>query len=463
VASEIVMPKWGLSMQEGLILHWLKREGDPVDKGEPLLEVETEKMTSVVEAPASGLLARILYPAGTRVPVAQPIALITAPGEAVPEEFGKVLMAPTAAAAPVVSAVPEPARAEGAPAGVIPATPVARRLAKLHGLELAAIRGSGPRGTVTKEDVERALATAPAAVPRPVQKIAFYSDGHRLDGLLYTPEVLAAGEKRAAVVLCVGYTYLKSLAMPDIAKALTAAGYVTLIFDYRGFGDSEGPRWRLMPGEQISDVRAALTCVADQPHVDGGRLALLGLSLGGSNAIAAGALDQRVGAVVAIEAMGDGERWLRTLRRHWEWVDFQARLAEDRSARVRTGQSVRVDPLEIVVPDPTSRAFLEGVYREFPQMKCELPLETAEALAEFTPEALVERIAPRPLLLIHGAADRLVPADESRGLFARARDPRRLEIVPGMGHFDWLMASSPGFRRVTDTATRFLQEVLPAR
>ncbi len=463
MASEIVMPKWGLSMQEGLILHWLKREGDPVDKGEPLLEVETEKMTSVVEAPASGLLARILYPAGTRVPVAQPIALITAPGEAVPEEFGKVLMAPTPAAGPVVSAVPAPARADGAPAGVVPATPVARRLAKLHGLDLAAIRGSGPRGTVTKEDVERALAAAPAAAPRPVQKIAFYSDGHRLDGLLYTPEALAAGEKRAAVVLCVGYTYLKSLAMPDIAKALTAAGYVTLLFDYRGFGDSEGPRWRLMPGEQVSDVRAALTCVADQPHVDAGRLALLGLSLGGSNAIAAAALDQRVGAVVAIEAMGDGERWLRSLRRHWEWADFQSRLAEDRSARVRTGQSVRIDPLEIVVPDPASRAFLEGVYREFPQMKCELPLETAEALAEFRPEALVDRIAPRPLLLIHGAADRLVPADESRGLFARARDPRQLEIVPGMGHFDWLMANSPGFRRVTDTATQFLQEVLPAR
>jgi pimeloyl-ACP methyl ester carboxylesterase len=463
VASEIVMPKWGLSMQEGLILQWLKREGDPVDKGEPLLEVETEKMTSVVEAPASGLLARIFYPAGTRVPVAQPIALITAPGEAVPEEFGTVLTVPTAGTAPVPSAALPPARLEGASAAVIPATPVARRLAKLHGLDLEAIRGSGPKGTVTKEDVERALAVAPAAAARPVQKIAFYSDSHRLDGLLYTPQGIGAGEKRAAVVLCVGYTYLKSLAMPDIAKALTAAGYVTLIFDYRGFGDSDGPRWRLIPGEQVSDVRAALTCVADQPHVDAGRLALLGLSLGGSNAIAAAAIDPRVGAVVAIEAMGDGERWLHSLRRHWEWVDFQARLAEDRSARVRTGQSIRVDPLEIVVPDPASRAFLDGVYHEFPQMKCDLPLETAEALAEFRPEALVERIAPRPLLLIHGAADRLVPADESRGLFARARDPRQLEIVPGMGHFDWLTASSPGFRRVTDTASRFLQEVLPAR
>lgn len=459
------MPKWGMSMQEGLILQWLKQEGEPVAEGEPLLEVETEKMTSVVESPAAGTLARIVYAAGCRVPVAQVIALVTAPGEAVPADFPTAQAgAPVAAgvsAAPAKSSPTE--RPESAPTEIIPATPVARRLAKTHGLDLACIRGSGPRGTITKEDVERALAAPPTTAPRPVQKVSFFSDGHRLDGVLYSPEGLAAGERRAAVALCGGYTYLKSLAMPDLAKAVTAAGYVALIFDYRGFGESEGTRWRLIPNEQVSDVRAALTCAADQPHVDGERLAVLGLSLGGSNAIAAAALDGRVGAVVAIEPVGDGERWLRSLRRHWEWVDFQARLRDDRSARVRTGQSARVDPLEIVVPDPDSRAFLEGVYREFPQMKCELPLETAEAMAEFRPEALVGRIAPRPLLLVHGAADRLVPVEESRSLYARAADPRTIEVIPDIGHFDWLMPGHPGFRRVTDRVIRFLREALPAR
>jgi pimeloyl-ACP methyl ester carboxylesterase len=334
-------------------------------------------------------------------------------------------------------------------------------LAQERGVDLTGIAGTGPDGMITREDVERA--PVPAQPTLPIQKVAFYSDGYRLDGLLYTPEGLAAGETRGAVVLCVGYTYIKSLVMPDIAKALTAAGYAAFVFDYRGFGDSEGPRWRLMPHEQVRDVRAALTCVADQPGVDPARLAVLGLSLGGSNALAAAALDRRVGATVAIEAMGDGERWLRGLRRYWEWDELRRRLVEDRLARVRTGRSARIDPLELVVPDPDSRAFLEGVYREFPQMKCELALETAEALAEFRPEALVDRIAPRPVLFIHGDADRLVPTDESRSLFARAGQPRRLEILPGVGHFDWVMPGSPGFRRVTDLAVSFMQEVLPAR
>jgi pimeloyl-ACP methyl ester carboxylesterase len=490
MAFEIVMPKWGLSMQEGLINYWLKQEGDHVKKGEPLLEVETEKITNVVEAPESGIVARILYPAGSTVTVSEVIALITAPGESLPEAApipattrgasataagpppakagavapDRVAPAGAPAVAPVSAGAPAPAIApEAGSTGIIPATPVARRLAREHGLDLAKIRGSGPGGSITKEDVERVLVAPATPVAPRLQKVSFYSDGWRLDGLVYAPEGLGAGERRAAVVVCAGYTYLKSLVMPDIAKALNAAGYVALVFDYRGFGDSDGPRWRLIPPEQVADVRAALTLLADQSQVDPERLALLGVSLGGSNAIVAGAIDRRVAAVVAIEPVGDGERWLRSLRTHWEWLDFQARLASERSVRVRAGQSTHVHPFDIVVPDPDSRAFLDSVYREFPQMKCELPLETAETLAEFRPEAVVERIAPRPLLLIHGAADRLVPADESRSLFAHARDPRRLEIVPGASHFDWVMPGSPGFRRVTEPAIDFLREVLPAR
>src|SRR5438270_4126462 len=83
--AELVMPKWGLSMQEGLISRWLKREGDAVAQGEPVLEVETEKMTNLVEAPAAGVLARILFPAGSTVAVTRPIALIAQPGEVLPE------------------------------------------------------------------------------------------------------------------------------------------------------------------------------------------------------------------------------------------------------------------------------------------------------------------------------------------------------------------------------------------
>jgi pimeloyl-ACP methyl ester carboxylesterase len=339
--------------------------------------------------------------------------------------------------------------------------PAARRLAKEHGLDLSLIPGNGLDGVITKEDVEQFLKQPAAPVIRALQKVAFFSEGHRLAGLLYTPDNLGPGEKRPAVVLCLGFNYLKELVMPDIAKALNRAGYVALLFDYRGFGESEGPRRRLLPHEQVADIRAALTFVADQPQVKATALAAVGLSLGGSHAITAGALDRRVGAVVAIEPVGDGERWLRGLRRYSEWLDFQARVAQDRSRRVQTGQAEWVDPLEIVVPDPQSRTFLEAVLQEFPNMQGDMPLETAEALIEYKPEALVERLAPRPLLLIHGVNDRLTPVDESQSLFQRAGEPRRLEVIPTMDHFNWVLPHNPGFSQVTHKVVNFLQEFLP--
>jgi hypothetical protein len=455
------MPKWGLSMQEGLIGQWLKQEGDTVQAGEPIVEIETEKITNVVEAPAGGILAKIVYPKGATVPVTQLIAIITAPGEPIPEIIPSTAPAPAkeAAATPAVAATPVQAAAPAG--GVVTAAPAARKMAKDHGLDLARIRGTGPRGMITKEDVEAVLAAQIAPYTQSLQKVAFYSDGHRLVGLMYNPSGMSVGEKRPGVVLCVGYTYVKTMVMPDIAKVLNAAGYVGLVFDYRGFGDSEGPRWRLMPDEQVRDIRAALTFLADQPHVDPAQLAVVGISLGGANALVAGALDSRVGAVVAIEAPGDCERWLRSLRPHWQWQDFQQKLAADRVTRVRSGHSSRVDPLEIVVPDPDSRAFLEMVYQEFPEVKCDLPLESADALLEHRPEMVVEQLSPRPVLFIHGDNDRLVSVDESRSLYAWAGEPRRLEIVPGMGHFDWVMPTMPGFSRVANLVVEFLQEVMP--
>ncbi|MFN8489680.1 MAG: alpha/beta fold hydrolase [Caldilineaceae bacterium] len=520
MAVEIVMPKWGLSMQQGRINQWLKAEGATVKEGEELVEIESDKITNVVEAPASGILARIVHAAGSVVPITEIIAWITAPGEAIPALPGNgkssTIATSAPAPSPVAASAPTPAsspsdgerirampvarriaqehnldlatvqgtgpngtitkqdvekalaaRAAAPQPSKVRAMPVARTLAKEKGLDLAQIRGTGPEGVITKQDVEKALVARPASVPAaptppPLQKVTFYSAGQKLSGLLYSPPNLAAGEKRAGVVLCVGYTYLKTLVMPDIAKALNAAGYVGLVFDYRGFGDSEGARWRLLPNEQVEDVRAALTFLADQPHVNAERLAVIGLSLGGAHAITAAALDERVDAVVALEAPSNGQRWLRSLRRYSEWQEFQARVAADRVQRVRTGQSTMVDPLEIVLPDPGSRTFLEAVIREFPQMKCEVPLETADALLEYNPEALAARIAPRPLLIVHGENDLLVPVDEARQLYQHAGEPCRLEIMPGLDHFNWVMPNQPGFRQVTGLIVTFLQEHLPA-
>src|SRR4051812_21152350 len=166
VATEVILPRLGQGMESGTIVRWLKSEGEPVQKGEPLFELDTDKVTQEVEAEAAGVLLKIAVAEG-EVPVGETVAFIGAEGEDVPEV--------AAAEAPnEPDRQPEPApqqRTTEQPAattnGRVKASPLARRLARERGIDLAAIHGTGPEGRIVAEDVERAEAGGPAA-PAPI-------------------------------------------------------------------------------------------------------------------------------------------------------------------------------------------------------------------------------------------------------------------------------------------------------
>lgn len=170
MATEILMPAVSASMTEGGIARWLKKEGDLVKAGEPLVEIETDKAVVEYEAQGDGILGRILVPDGSpNVKVDQVIAILRQAGDA-PEALARPLpespAAPAGAAPPtagVVAAVP-PAAVPAPPSGRIPASPLARRLAADRNIELASLKGSGPHGRVVRVDVDRAAAR-PAIAP----------------------------------------------------------------------------------------------------------------------------------------------------------------------------------------------------------------------------------------------------------------------------------------------------------
>ena len=149
MATLIPMPKWGMTMQEGTVGSWLKAEGDRVEAGEEIVEIESDKAIQLVESPASGILARILVTAGETVPITTPIAVIADEGEEVPEEMiGRGRWQPqpspeTEAAA--ASSEPAPTAAPTAPrrrGGRVPASPAAKRLAREHDVDLGSITAS---------------------------------------------------------------------------------------------------------------------------------------------------------------------------------------------------------------------------------------------------------------------------------------------------------------------------------
>jgi len=145
LVTKIIMPRLSLTMKTGTVVQWFKKEGETVQKGEPLVEVLSEKVTYDVEAPETGVLRKILAVEGTDVPVAQAIGIIAASDEQIPETE-LALVAP--------EEVPERELMEKVEERVI-ASPAAKRLAREHGVDLAKVVGTGPDGRIVEDDVKR--------------------------------------------------------------------------------------------------------------------------------------------------------------------------------------------------------------------------------------------------------------------------------------------------------------------
>ena len=157
--KEVIMPKMGATMAVGTIVAWLKKEGDWVGKGEPILEIETDKVTMVVESLDSGILKKILIQPGAEVPVTDVIGYIGDEDDEVPSEL--IDRAAGTRDALTSEAIAEPQRemglARGKQEGKITATPVARKLAGESGIDLSLLQGTGPEGRITKKDVLQAM------------------------------------------------------------------------------------------------------------------------------------------------------------------------------------------------------------------------------------------------------------------------------------------------------------------
>lgn len=269
-----------------------------------------------------------------------------------------------------------------------------------------------------------------------VTEVSFYSEGLKLSGLLYEPDDLKPGEVRPTVICCHGYTGMKDVYLLPVPERLAKHGYVALTFDHRGFGKSEGIVARLMPTEQVEDIRNAVTYMTTIPSVDANQIALYGTSFGGGNVVVAAATDDRVVCIVSVVPVANGYRWMKSLRKHWEWLKFQNVLAEDRVQRVLTGKSRRVDVTELMPGDPHSRQVIQEKVKAAERYTEGYPLENAEATMRHIPEDYVHAISPRPILFIHTERDGLVPIDECYSMFAKANEPKKLVTIPDADHYD---------------------------
>jgi len=279
--------------------------------------------------------------------------------------------------------------------------------------------------------------------------ISFTSKGLRCNGWLYVPDDLKTGSKASAIVMANGFTGVKEQVLPDYAALFAGAGFVTLVFDYRYFGDSEGePRSQVFPLEMVEDIRNAITWVCDQPEVDSKRIGIWGASFGGGLVLYVGTYDRRVKAVVS-EVPSAPSPEQRRARNPQGWDEMNEILIRDRIARYKTGV---VNYMKVVAPEgepcvlPGREAYEEFMAIKKPNWRNQVSLESLEKIREFDPASMIHMMSPRALLLIVAEKDSFCPLDVVKAIYEKTLEPKAMSVLP-VRHFEtycepWLSKSA---------------------
>ncbi len=286
--------------------------------------------------------------------------------------------------------------------------------------------------------------------------VTFYSEGSEIAADLYLPAGIKEDGKLPAIIFCHGFAGIREILLPDFAECFSANGFACLVFDYRGFGDSEGDRGAIIPYNQMRDIRNAITFMQSLENVDPEKIGLWGTSFGGANAIYTAANDERVKCITVQIAFGDGERVITGPMSEEEKAKFKRSLYKQWKKSVVNNRVLGLSPKNILA-DEQSQAFLDEIIKEFPKADVEIPILTMLYTMEFKPEDYIGKLNI-PVLIIGAEKDTVNPKEESEALYAKANEPKELVIVPETTHYE--IYKEPFFREVSSRQLEWFEKYL---
>ncbi|MGE0222711.1 MAG: alpha/beta hydrolase [Acetobacteraceae bacterium] len=252
-------------------------------------------------------------------------------------------------------------------------------------------------------------------------------DGVRLAAWYYPATDAPAAAP--CVILSPGFGGQRAHTLPRFAERFAAAGLACLLYDHRGFGDSEGePRLEADPFRQMHDMRDVVTFATMLDGVDPARIGLWGNSYSGGHVLVVAAVDRRVRCVVAVVPVTSGSAVVKRLQGDVAWEEKTAAFNAARQREIR-GEGTQYAP----------QSTLEETIRYWAQLdpprENRISVISQEMFGEYEPVAYVARIAPTPLLMVLTDHDLRVFTDLQLEAYAAAREPKRLVMLPG-GHYD---------------------------
>ena len=284
----------------------------------------------------------------------------------------------------------------------------------------------------------------------------FFSDGLKLDSRLYLPDD-HDGRALPLVIACSGFTGLHQIHPERFARWLTRQGYLCFSFDYRGYGRSEGQRFRVILEEQVRDIRHGVSVATASRQVDPDNVYLLGWAMGGGLVIDAARELNGVTGICAVNGLYDGADFQRWHRTHAELTAFRERILQERLRRATTGVAEYVDPFDIYPLDDVTRGYVTSsleVIEAYEASVCSF--ELAESLMRWS----VVHAAPTmrlPLFLAHGDANALHPPRQASALRDAYGGPVELHWLKDAGHTEWMSDDHPTFIELCELLHGWLQ------
>lgn len=251
--------------------------------------------------------------------------------------------------------------------------------------------------------------------------------------------------------------FIRNVLLPSFANAFTEAGFATITFDYRGFGESEGERGRLVPAMQTEDIISVINWAEKQVCIDNQRIGLWGTSLGGCHVFNAAAQDKRVKSIVSQLAFADGEVLVTGEMNELEKASFLSTLNKMAEKKKNTGKEMFVGVTR-VLSDNESKVFFEKVKGQYPEMDIKIPFLTVMETLQYKPAESAAKVQC-PVLVVIAGQDSVNPPEQGRALYdAVASGTKELYEEADACHYD--IYEGAFFERVAAVQTQWFKKHL---